>query len=113
MRIDLSLYATDKYLSLVEKAESGELEEWKYDNMGRLALIILYDQFPRCIFRGEARAFASDHRALEIAQFVVNVYSDGDSELFECYRNGEKWLMLLPLMHCEDQAYVEACVKEF
>lgn len=37
----------------------------------------------------------------------------GDSLLFDDYRNGEKWLILLPLMHKEDVESVNLCIHEF
>jgi len=40
------------YLPLIEKAQAGELDEWKNDHYGRLALIIISDIFTRCVHRG-------------------------------------------------------------
>ncbi|MFB6355448.1 MAG: DUF924 family protein, partial [bacterium] len=50
-----------------ERARSGEFEEWKNTDHGRLALIILFDQVPRHLFRDEAEQYATDHRAETLA----------------------------------------------
>ena len=41
--------------------------DWSSTERGRLALILLLDQFPRNVFRGTARAFATDATALDLA----------------------------------------------
>ena len=50
-----------------EAAARGDLDSMADQSMGALALIILLDQFPRNMFRGTARAFATDPKALSIA----------------------------------------------
>jgi uncharacterized protein (DUF924 family) len=50
-----------------EAAAAGELSEWEQSADGVLALLILLDQFPRNMFRGQARAFATDPLARAIA----------------------------------------------
>jgi uncharacterized protein (DUF924 family) len=56
-----------RFLPLVEQAAEGKLDGWVGDAEGALALMILTDQFPRNLFRGEARAFAADPRARRLA----------------------------------------------
>lgn len=51
---------------LVERALAGELDGWAASAEGRLALILLLDQFCRNIHRGTAMAFAGDRRALKL-----------------------------------------------
>lgn len=60
-----------RYLELTERAARGELDAWKDEREGSLALLLLLDQFPRNLFRGQARAFAADAKALEIARHAV------------------------------------------
>lgn len=55
-----------------ERAAAGELEGWQDSERGCLALTLLLDQFPRNMFRGEARAFATDHRARAVADHTVS-----------------------------------------
>ena len=49
----------------VEKASNGELDHWAEEPRGRLALILLLDQFRRNIYRGTAEAFSKDKLALK------------------------------------------------
>jgi len=52
---------------LVEEALSGALDGWAQTPRGRLALIILLDQFTRNLFRGTPKSFAGDAQALQLA----------------------------------------------
>jgi uncharacterized protein (DUF924 family) len=54
-----------------ERAARGELDQWAESPEGALALVLLLDQFPRNIYRGTARAFASDDKARVIARHAV------------------------------------------
>src|SRR3990167_8373212 len=55
-----------QFTPLFESALTGECDSWKQNPRGQLALIILFDQFSRHIYRGSAQAFAQDDKALEI-----------------------------------------------
>jgi uncharacterized protein (DUF924 family) len=59
------------FLADHECAAAGELDSWKDAPAGALALILLLDQFPRNMFRGAPRAFATDPRALLMAKDAV------------------------------------------
>src|SRR5438128_1535670 len=52
-----------RFLATYEAAAAGRLDDWQTTPDGTLALLILLDQFPRNLFRGEARAFATDSAA--------------------------------------------------
>jgi uncharacterized protein (DUF924 family) len=52
-------------------AANGELFSWRHSAEGRLAEIIILDQFSRNIFREDARAFAQEPLALVLAQEMV------------------------------------------
>lgn len=52
-------------------AANGELDGWMNDAEGALALLILLDQYPRNSFRGTARMFATDGKALAVAKSAV------------------------------------------
>jgi len=60
-----------RFLPDVEAALNGERADWADTPQGALALLILLDQFPRNLFRGEARAFAGDAQALRVADAVI------------------------------------------
>jgi uncharacterized protein (DUF924 family) len=55
-----------RFSDLTETAADGALDHWASDAEGRLALIIVLDQFSRSIWRGSARAFAQDLAALSL-----------------------------------------------
>jgi uncharacterized protein (DUF924 family) len=57
-----------RFLSTYDAANSGTLDEWCDIPESLLALIILLDQFPRNMFRGSPRAFASDARAVSLTK---------------------------------------------
>ncbi|HAZ44539.1 MAG TPA: DUF924 domain-containing protein [Cyanobacteria bacterium UBA11369] len=81
-----------------ELAASGKLDEWKNSPQSCLALIILLDQIPRNIFRGEPKAFATDSQALSAAKHAVN--RGFDRELLPVQR----WFIYLPFEHSENLA---------
>jgi uncharacterized protein (DUF924 family) len=59
------------YLADHERAAAGELDGWRESARGALALILLLDQFPRNMFRGAPRSFATDARALATARGAI------------------------------------------
>lgn len=59
-----------------DAAASGELDEWMNDAEAALALLILLDQYPRNSFRGTARMFATDGKALAVAKSAVELGFD-------------------------------------
>lgn len=85
-----------QYTDLAERASRGELDHWSSDSLGRLALILVLDQFPRSIWRGTARAFSLDEKALAVA---LEGYANGhyDALTTPWY----KTMYNLPLAHCE------------
>ena len=92
-------------LPLYEQAAAGRLDHWQESARGALALVILLDQVPRNLFRGDPRAFATDARALVVTKRAL---ANGvDREL----RQVERLFLYLPLEHCEDLADQELCVQ--
>ena len=61
-----------RFLDAHARALAGELDGWKEEPRSCLALVILLDQFPRNMFRGEARAFAADALARETARVILD-----------------------------------------
>ena len=61
----------DRFQDDIKKLASGEYEDWKQDKEGRLAAVILTDQFTRNIFRKNKEAFAYDHIALDIVKRIA------------------------------------------
>jgi uncharacterized protein (DUF924 family) len=65
-----------RYLDLWRKAAAGELSGWEGSDDGALALVIVLDQFPRNMFRGEALTYASDALAREVARRALGRSAD-------------------------------------
>ena len=57
-----------RFLKVWEQAAAGECSSWRAHIGGRLAEILVLDQFSRNLWRGDARSFAQDPMALELAQ---------------------------------------------
>jgi len=81
----------------VEAASQGRLDHWAAVPRGRLALIILLDQFRRNIYRGTKEAFALDKKALKLC--VEGAMDKKDSGLSPI----EKVFFYMPLQHSESQ----------
>lgn len=86
----------ERFGSDYERGAAGELDGWKSSPRGCLALILLLDQFPRNMFRDDARAFATDPRAHEAAKHALE--SGFDRRL----RPIERVFVYLPFEHSED-----------
>ena len=57
----------NRFQDLVDHALQGHLTSWSKDPSSGLALILLLDQFPRHVWRGQAKAFSGDARALSLS----------------------------------------------
>ena len=96
-----------RFAPLVGRAAGGELDAWLGGLRGRLALILLTDQFPRNIWRGQAAAFAFDVLALRWAKETIARGLDRDA------RPIERVFLYLPLEHSEDLADQREAVRLF
>ena len=97
----------DRWLPIWEEGARGKLRQWTVAPRSCLALVILLDQFPRNMFRGEARAFASDRLALAVTRGALLAGHDGRVGL------PERSFFYLPLMHSEVQADQDRSVRLF
>ncbi|HEY8506805.1 MAG TPA: DUF924 family protein [Steroidobacteraceae bacterium] len=80
---------------LIERAACGELDSWADGPRRRLSLILLLDQFPRNIYRGTARAFAYDEKALGLTLSGMQSGADGALDVVE------RIFFYMPLQHAE------------
>jgi uncharacterized protein (DUF924 family) len=80
----------------IELARSGSLDAWAETARGRLALIILIDQFSRNVYRGTADAFSKDSLALELSLAGLDNGHYAQLSYFE------QLFFVLPLEHAED-----------
>jgi len=65
------------FLGIHEDAAAGKLSAWENSAEGALALLLLLDQFPRNMFRGDKRAFATDAQARAVASRAILNGFDG------------------------------------
>lgn len=97
----------ERYGEWVERALMGELDAWCSEPAGRVALLLLLDQFTRNIFRGTPRMFEGDPHALGIARETAG--EEADAMFLPVQRS----FTLMPLMHSEVLGDQEACVQAF
>lgn len=84
-----------RFEPLLARAASGALDGWADSPRRRLSLILLFDQFPRQMYRGTARAFEYDGRALALALSGMQSGADGALDPIE------RIFFYLPLQHSE------------
>ena len=87
----------ERFSDIHAQANRCELLEWRGTPQGRLAEIIVLDQFSRNIYRNNRLAFASDAMALALAQEAVSVGAD------KVLAKDEKNFLYMPYMHSESR----------
>jgi uncharacterized protein (DUF924 family) len=93
----------ERFLPLWQQAVAGELYEWRGTAHGRLAEVIVLDQFSRNVFRNTPEAYAQDPMALVLAQEAVATGA------LERLQPEQRTFLLLPYMHSESRRiHVEA-----
>ena len=93
-----------RFRDLYEAAAAGRLASWENDPEGALALVIVLDQFPRNMFRGDPRTYAADPLARAAAQRAIARGFDRH------YVPPEERFFYLPFMHAEDLVDQERCL---
>jgi uncharacterized protein (DUF924 family) len=96
-----------RFGALVEAALDGQLDDWSDQAHGCLAHVLLLDQMTRNIFRGSARAFDGDGRALIVAEGAI---ARGFDKLLAADPRG---FLYMPLMHAEDLLAQNRAVELF
>lgn len=97
----------DRFATLHEAASHCELYHWRSNAEGRLAEIIILDQFSRNIFRDTKQAFATDRLALALAQEAVAQRLDRSLTV------QQRAFLYMPYMHSESLLIHEQAVKLF
>ncbi len=98
---------TERFGELHRRATACELFEWRVDPTGRLAEVIVLDQFSRNIFRGDRRAFETDALALALAQVAVAAQAD------TTLAPDERAFLYMPYMHSESRRIHEVAEPLF
>ena len=105
--VEFDLMLTAQFSQLQLSAAQAELYHWRQNAEGRLAEIIVLDQFSRNIHRDTPLAFASDPLALALAQEAVSL---GCMEQLDPIKQS---FLLMPYMHSESEAIHELAVELF
>jgi len=84
-----------RFSELHQRAITGELFHWRRSAEGRLAEIIILDQFSRNMYRDTPRAFTADNMALVLAQEAIACGADKELSQLQCN------FLYMPFMHSE------------
>ncbi len=104
---DFDQLIIERFMQIHNEANSCELYDWRKSAKGRLAEIIVLDQFSRNMFRDESRSFASDSLALALSQEAISL--NLDSELNDIERS----FLYMPFMHSESLRIHKVAVELF
>ena len=96
-----------RFLAEHEAATQGQYTQWRDSGAGCVALCLLLDQFPRNLFRDDARAFATDDQSLKVARHAV----DSGLDLQEGVTREMRKFLYLPFEHSEDLGDQQLCLK--
>ena len=96
-----------RWRSPYHQAAAGELDQWQETAEGALALILLLDQAPRHLFRGDPRAFATDAKAVSVAEGSIAQGFDQQVSIVQ------RWFMYLPFEHSESLEHQQRSVELF
>lgn len=97
----------ERFSELLEQVHSGEHDDWADTPTGRLALILVLDQFPRNIYRGTPRSFSYDEKALGLAQEGLELRAD------ETLGAHQRAFFYLPLEHSEEMEIQDRSLERF
>jgi uncharacterized protein (DUF924 family) len=86
----------DRFEPVYEEAAAGRLDHWKSEARSCLALIVVLDQFPRNMYRGDARMYAADEKAREAARHAVEHTYDRELSPYG------RLFIYLPFEHSEE-----------
>jgi uncharacterized protein (DUF924 family) len=92
-----------RFRETYEAAAAGKLADWEQSPDGAYALILVLDQFPRNMFRNDARTFATDKQAKAVAERAIARGFDQQTPL------AERQFFYLPFEHSEAMADQERC----
>jgi uncharacterized protein (DUF924 family) len=93
------------YQAEFEAALNGQLDAWGETPRGRLALIIMLDQFSRFLYRKSSRAFEKDSVAQELCTQGLQQNMDKSLTLIE------RVFFYMPLVHAESEAIQEQSIR--
>lgn len=104
---ELDRRIAEQFGAVHAQALQCELYPWRRQPLGRLAEIIVLDQFSRNIYRGTARAFAADPQALALAQEAVA------AQAATALEPRHQAFLYMPYMHSESRQIHEIAIQLF
>jgi len=105
--VDFDELIRRRFLHWHTAASAGELYPWRSTPAGRLAEIIILDQFSRNIFRDDPRAFGTDALALVLSQEAVSAGA------LDALDSKQQAFLIMPYMHSESALILEEAVRLF
>jgi uncharacterized protein (DUF924 family) len=97
----------ERFEDILKQADQGELDHWMETAAGCLALVIILDQFPLNMFRGNAQSFATEARSREVARVAI---ANGFDKVLAAEQQA---FLYMPFMHSEDLADQQLAVEFF
>lgn len=105
LEVDRTIH--DRFCTVYGRAVAGNCESWRHSSHGCLALLLLFDQFPRNMFRGMPQAFAADPLALDLAQATIAQSFD------QALPPIQRIFVYLPFEHSEAKADQQRSIELF
>lgn len=104
---ELDGIVSQRFAPLLDQAINGECDDWAATPRGRLALIVVLDQFSRHIYRNTANAFAQDRKAQMLC--IEGIHNGMDGSL----TSAERHFFYMPLMHSENAELQALSLEKF
>ena len=104
---ELDAEILEKFERIWEKAVAGELDEWRNTATGSLALILIFDQFPLNMFRGNVKSFQTEANAIEVARDAIK------SGFVHQLTEQQLTFLFMPFMHSEKMEDQDLAVELF
>lgn len=98
---------TKSFGDVLNNAALGKYKSWHNSSRGQLAMVLLYDQFSRHIYRGQAQSYAYDKAALDVVLNGIDQESDHELSLIE------RVFYYFPLLHSESLSYQETASRAY
>lgn len=95
------------YRDLWQQAKAGKFDYWCDTAEGSLALIIILDQFPLNMFRGQRNSFSTEAKTILLSKSAIA------QEQHNQLSNEQKGFLYMPLMHSENLVDHNQCIEHF
>ncbi len=104
---EIDAVISTRFSGSISDAAAGRLDDWKATARGRLALILLLDQFTRHAYRGNKEAFSFDDLAVSLCVSGIEAGLDRDLSIVE------RAFFYMPMQHAEDLSIQDNAVQAF